>query len=762
MLGVCNLVAAAMASAPNETFPWPDIVSTRLSPTTELLTFQPSTWPLRANEAANTKLLLLGQRTCPLKHFRYETCANDAITRFDIRGPDSEVQQYSLVRANPAADCSAASQGHVAPVPGLDPNLFSVLYKATVADTSESECRWTLSNSTAEFARMRFTGDGGGLLPSPIPGTQETVLSQTGASYAVEVCLTRRDCTKNTFICTNSYAAAVFTTETAFLLRQTITPYDDATQIPIIPFSWPYEGTGDIGDILRMTPESGPYLPCPTGQNGLQLPCSEDAEELASGRFHPVDDLVLHVTDFDLDKLLHVDMGGDNFDVKLDYKVAWSDRLATHPCTVSLYPYGRGVPKGRAALTVNATEWWVPTAGGSAPLSTSQSHRSSLKVLRGPGLPVVEPCTNTQDCPFPTQLWFQDAVEVVAKYSHQFDTVKFPFDKHQLVAELKIAENVDAGTAVRLVADDIDDGKLIDAPGYLYAGHDFKVSSYSFSVEGTSIFIKLNLERTQLVLRACRIWLPTIAIAMLVTYSGATRGASRVKFLGFSLIAAVFLLDGSALGLPPQFNGLPFALSLVIIHIAIGTLVLVMSFVENELRFRLNKNIMVPGKWQETLHARARWEEANAVVAPHRDRALAGAGINPDPGRWPSELGSGEPLPGGRNKSLAEVTVEIPSRTAEDVPDTVAKPPAPGGGGAPSAEETASKLEKMVDVLSVMPELMARAGAEPTKPFEPDAFKADWQRGEDIENFLHYAVPFLYILSWAISSAVYSSKPDPY
>ena len=53
-----------------------------------------------------------------------------------------------------------------------------------------------------------------------------------------------------------------------------------------------------------------------------------------------------------LPQLVNVNFALSSFSVIFKYSVAWSDRYATHPCTISLYPYGKGIPKGSAAVKV--------------------------------------------------------------------------------------------------------------------------------------------------------------------------------------------------------------------------------------------------------------------------------------------------------------------------------------------------------------------------------------------------------------------------
>ena len=43
---------------------------------------------------------------------------------------------------------------------------------------------------------------------------------------------------------------------------------------------------------------------------------------------------------------------------QVGFDIMWSDRFAVHPCKISLYPYGTGVPL--SGKLVPSKDWWTP------------------------------------------------------------------------------------------------------------------------------------------------------------------------------------------------------------------------------------------------------------------------------------------------------------------------------------------------------------------------------------------------------------------
>ena len=174
----------------------------------------------------------------------------------------------------------------------------------------------------------------------------------------------------------------------------------------------------------------------------------------------------------------------------------------------SLYPwlglcrYGKGVPKGNAALKVNASSWWVPEPGGDVPATKSSTHEKKFTVMSAPGQPVLSPCvdaaTGKATCPFPMQLFLQDKVTVTASYNKDFDLRTYPYDKYLLRAELQLADNfATTDESYTIVAKQIVPGEVLAPPKGLYSGSDFAVDGFSYAVDGTNVVIELRLYRQQ-------------------------------------------------------------------------------------------------------------------------------------------------------------------------------------------------------------------------------------------------------------------------
>ena len=195
-------------------------------------------------------------------------------------------------------------------------------------------------------------------------------------------------------------------------------------------------------------------------------------------------------------------------------------------------------------------------------------------------------------------------------------------------------------TEYTLVASGIADGEVLEVASDLFSVQDYVVDGVSFRVSGGSVVAEVRVYRDNRGMKFVRAVFPMIMNAGLVGFAGSTKGHARVKYLALSLLAAIFMLDGAKLGLPPGLGGVPFVMSLVIVHIVIAAAVLAISIVEAENNYRLQKKVMKGGKWKEVIAARTRWEHANALLAPHREKAFAAAGIELDPAHWPAQLGS--------------------------------------------------------------------------------------------------------------------------
>ena len=261
-------------------------------------------------------------------------------------------------------------------------------------------------------------------------------------------------------------------------------------------------------------------------------------------------------------------------------------------------------------------------------------------------------------------------------------------------------------------------------------------------------------------MKMIRVVLPLFGNALLMTYAGSTKATTRVKFLAFSLLAAVFMLDGQKLGLPSNYGGVPFVISLVIIHITIASIVLIISLYECEKHFRLIKKVMLVGQWDALTAARARWEHAEALITKHRGRAFHEAGIVPDVSYWPTMLGSTKDPPVFVHQEQQEASAESGIRqrkatTEEEM--TEQKRPVTGEAWLEKTPEAhaITRLDEIASMLAVLPDLMARASKEPVAPFEPNAYFKDWLHSEAIEKYLRCSIVPAYLLTWMISAIVY-------
>ena len=134
--------------------------------------------------------------------------------------------------------------------------------------------------------------------------------------------------------------------------------------------------------------------------------------------------LVFHVDDIRVKKL--VEIGDSSFTLRVWYNITWGDRFAVHPCKISLYSYGTGVPQ--AGKQVPSADWWLPNPDKDSGTSLTFTHATNLSVLSAVSVPVTRPCT-LETCPWPKQLLVRDTIQLTIKQSVSFDLSKFPFDR---------------------------------------------------------------------------------------------------------------------------------------------------------------------------------------------------------------------------------------------------------------------------------------------------------------------------------------------
>ena len=184
--------------------------------------------------------------------------------------------------------------------------------------------------------------------------------------------------------------------------------------------------------------------------------------------------MTIYISDLAISKVPA--MTFDTFSVTLSYRATWSDRYAVHPCAINLYDTGRGV--GAAGAFVPQASWWTPHPSVDDAVSVSVTHSDELRVMhdattavssrprrdvpetwtlttaaqssatehdaclmwrligavvtrRSPpkhtqthSTQVRAPCIDTarvQSCPWPKQLFLQDAISLTANFNSDWD-----------------------------------------------------------------------------------------------------------------------------------------------------------------------------------------------------------------------------------------------------------------------------------------------------------------------------------------------------
>ena len=152
-----------------------------------------------------------------------------------------------------------------------------------------------------------------------------------GWDHNLEVCAYEGDCGPLDSQCINAY---------------TLEMQDDLGENVyfLTPTQIPADGAGDLL-MLRATPSKGPYPPCPIGTDGRQIPCMPKGEKHRGATvrgFYPTEAMHFYVDELAIENLVHIT--DSSFTMRVSYDIMWSARFAVHPCKISLYPYGDGVP----------------------------------------------------------------------------------------------------------------------------------------------------------------------------------------------------------------------------------------------------------------------------------------------------------------------------------------------------------------------------------------------------------------------------------
>jgi len=449
---------------------------------------------------------------------------------------------------------------------------------------------------------MSYSGSYGGDLSFDLPPGVEELISPTSVApdispttgeqlhpnnlninqgrwdHHIEICSFEGDCDPTSARCINNYMVALVSKEQPSAAPINVF-YQDYKQFPA-------EGAGDILT-LRATPKEGPYAPCPVGNDARQLPCAPP-EMVYRGAlvtsFVPPNQLNFYVDGVTIESVDEIDPNG-GFKIKVGYDITWSDRFAVHPCKISLYPYGTGVPL--SGKLVPSEDWWKsqPALGKNKDLSFK--HAKNLRVhhtlptsdeVGTPGPAVTQPCT-VHTCPWPKQLFLRDHLVATVSVNAKWDLTQFPFDKQMLRMTLPLLDpdgfvgydmnDTVLHTIVPLASELA--GKFDD----FYDQGDWKVYDASIRFDdgaGALVFeIKVRRDASSSLFK---VLIPIIANAALLIMTVRLGIEERLLVVGLSFVTAGTFLDPDFLGLPQNVSGVPFVQSLSILHMVVAIFML--------------------------------------------------------------------------------------------------------------------------------------------------------------------------------------------
>lgn len=457
-------------------------------------------------------------------------------------------------------------------------------YAEAILNLTDGSCRWIPKE---EHFAQEVTPLPGQLDPGAVnidPGTWD---------HFIEVCAYEGDCTEDTFECINNYGVELYSYE------EDASPAEEVDLFFHSNVQLPFEGAGDLRQ-LRLTQDNGPHLPCKVGDDGRQIPCdvpratpalptgltiqaSATANQLTPGFSEP-EPLVLHVNNLDIKDLTALTF--DGFSMRVEYKVAWADRTAVHPCTVPLYHFGAGVPHN--GKRVDAANWWWPKPDKDSVSRLTYEHEKNLTVCHGPLPPdafepykndgcvkVVEACT-AQTCPWPKQLFLQDKIKILAQETATWDLFKYPFDKQVVRARIHLVEEDNFESAAAYATTTLN--VTLPPEGYFEPDYSDIYKPDAWSVYRAAVVLdpddplglifELRVQRNA-VSTIFKCIIPSIANAFLVMLATTMPTGSRIKVLALSIVAAGAMLNPHFLGLPSDVQGVPFVQSLPIIHMII-------------------------------------------------------------------------------------------------------------------------------------------------------------------------------------------------
>ena len=557
--------------------------------------------------------------------------------------------------------------------------------------------------------------------------------------YRFEVCMYAGTCVPGSHQCITAYNLALTTNEN---------PTKDAYQTTT--GQQPLQGSGDVA-LLHYYPVDGPWLPCPVGPDGRQLPCSDDNS--TSSDVQP-DDLVLHLRDLSLTVLK---LDNDAFDVLIKYKAAWADRSAVHPCTIGLYKYGEGVPS--SGKRVRADNWWKPEAFSSSATSYETLHPPTLGVSHSPGEFVTKPCT-VDTCPWPKQLYLEDDVKVHLKFAAAWDLAKFPFDSQTLAGSFLVANNFASETTrIRTrITVDRDREMLSKALSSVYSPTDWKTTSARiFASGGLEIEFEAVLQRNAKS-AIFKVLIPIIVNALLIiAVSGQGTGSGVVLAVGISVVAGSLMLNPVNLGLPANVQGVPFVQCLVIIHLGVSAMFILYVARQVVKEHHWNRHMVTPRAELNESHKNA-WKKASKTYKELIEQVLPPL----DSDEPPSSYGEAA-LASGTSSTVhvVEVAVEIEGKKGPSPEDTQRAflksemREKDSASGAVANEPSSTWLAK---VLSLLPIIMTQKGVVDS-PHEYGEENPKYWAFKEKQRKLELLMPLItfivYAVCWIIAVLIY-------
>lgn len=715
------------------------------SPTTDVIAFSPKYWPVEQHPVTkeDRQRLAVLQSGCELSHDDYTTCYST--NAFDASSPNSNTKKYELYRAsrNDYIECAKSTTKNT--------------YYSNVAQfgdqSNASACRWKASAKTKRFMQPVDTNDP--KLMADVTAQVQGCENSTDFTYdyAFEICHNKGTCTANSFDCIPAYTVvavgdpykgdqrSLFAYDA--VIDDTTTP-PKMQEITVMPVQNPIDASGPMASVFA-TPAEGPYFPCATNSDGLQLPCDDGSSKSLSG-LPPPDNLTVYVSDFAIKEVPL--MSFDQYAVSFTYTATWSDRYAVHPCTINLYDTGKGV--GANGKLVKSDDWWVPAPKLKQSVAETISHSGDLRVMHGPSEAVASACT-LESCPWPKQLFLQEKIQVMATKQSSWDLAKHPFDTQVLKGKLTLVSNIAYSSDIDKVAINFTESSMNDLAA-IYAGSDWDVKSAKVMQDGpldVSYEIKMRRASASVIFK---VFIPVIAISLLTILASTLAASDRLLVVSVSVLTGSTMLDPDFLGLPPDTQGVPFLMALVIGHMAINCVMLVYSlYIER-------------GNFAERWKLRAHQKRTQAVVHEVHERAFARA----------RALASDMSIIGDSDKMIEDSKEKSSKATcmgggvfkrSKAVVGEDDKTPAPSGPNPDLDTSDAGQIKRLTELMWLMPMLIGQAvhgnADDPPVPLGPvgayDLNSADAQEDADElgQRIIARVVPPAYVFTYFVIILVY-------